>query len=420
VPSALSGSRLIAGIGYRVTRRIDSGTIGSSLSPAQARQVIRSRLRLPLAMIPWMFGVGQAEDIVVGTVVGPRVFARPVPGNWPQGRLLSSILLRGRIRTREDGGCELRWRIVKPVALRITMMLVLAMVGALLLSLYLATGDSAILLIAVLVGAFAIVFAGIRRRFRDLEAGERALLESWLDRLAGELAPEGASAPHAERTPQAWESTASGKALQSLRIDPHAYADLSSELQPGERVLWAGRPDTNRWLAPTDLYAIPISVLWAGWVIFTVLRLLSPPAGSTLFLLGALPFLASALYLLFGRLIARHRIGPRTAYAITNRRALALTPTLRDRRRFTAQPLDHASARVSQRSNRDGHRTVVVGALESDRIGAASGDPGITFLTGPTANIVAFWHITDDPDVHALLSRIIGNPTAPPSARPGD
>lgn len=74
-----------------MTRHIDDGTICSSLSPARARRVIRSRLRLPLALSLWMFGIGQAEDMVVGTVVGPRVFARPVPGNWPEGRLLWSM-----------------------------------------------------------------------------------------------------------------------------------------------------------------------------------------------------------------------------------------------------------------------------------------------------------------------------------------
>lgn len=185
-------------------------------------------------------------------------------------------------------------------------------------------------------------------------------------------------------------------------------------------MLWAGRPDTDRWLVPMDRYVIPISVLWTGWVIFMTLRILTPPTGSAILLLVALPFLASALYLLFGRLIARQRIGPRTAYAITNRRALALTPTLRNRRRFTAHQLDDGSARVSERSDRDGDGTVAIGALKSDRIGAASGDPGITFLIGQTANVVPFWHITDASNVHALLSRIISNPTAPRSAHRGD
>lgn len=39
-------------------------------------------------------------------------------------------------------------------------------------------------------------------------------------------------------------------------------------LRPGEQLRWVGQPDPQVHFAPADLYLVPFSLLWCGFVIF--------------------------------------------------------------------------------------------------------------------------------------------------------
>ena len=47
--------------------------------------------------------------------------------------------------------------------------------------------------------------------------------------------------------------------------------ELSSYLDPGEKLLWAGRPAQGIVFTPLDWYFIPFSVIWFGIVLLVFL-----------------------------------------------------------------------------------------------------------------------------------------------------
>ncbi|MGH9170807.1 MAG: hypothetical protein ACRD0Z_08040 [Acidimicrobiales bacterium] len=102
-----------------------------------------------------------------------------------------------------------------------------------------------------------------------------------------------------------------------------AETSPSAWLQPGERVLWRGRPDARVIFARQDAYLVPVSVVWTGF--FAVMSLsghLGPRGGIGL---GAVPFLAFGAYLVLGRFVTKVLGRRRTRYAITNQRAVELS-----------------------------------------------------------------------------------------------
>ncbi len=81
-----------------------------------------------------------------------------------------------------------------------------------------------------------------------------------------------------------------------IREQPSVSID--SQLRPGERVLWLGRPQGSL-LTRDDIFLIPFSLVWLGGVIFweaTVIR-----GGTFFFALFGLPFVAIGLLVAVGR-----------------------------------------------------------------------------------------------------------------------
>jgi hypothetical protein len=120
--------------------------------------------------------------------------------------------------------------------------------------------------------------------------------------------------------------------------DPTAARDLAGALAPDESVLWAGRPD-ERHFTRADGRLIGLGVFWtvvsgAGFVGFALNFLTDEFAGIPLaarvavLALTALPFAVVAVYCLGGHVMMRRRSRSRTAYAVTDRRVLALRPSL--------------------------------------------------------------------------------------------
>ena len=94
-------------------RRIDSGTIVSSLMRRQASDMISARLR-PTSLLAAFLGVVRPDGEIRGFIVGWRVLAVPVLEDGPGTPDTLAVRLSGYLRERDGGGCELHWKIVKP------------------------------------------------------------------------------------------------------------------------------------------------------------------------------------------------------------------------------------------------------------------------------------------------------------------
>jgi len=110
----------------------------------------------------------------------------------------------------------------------------------------------------------------------------------------------------------------------AMEIDP-----LDRLLQPGEKVLWRGRPKQGLLLRTQDLYVIPASLLWCGFAVFWEYMALTsvPKVHGTeivamLFPLFGVPFILIGLQMVFGRFFVDAKIRANTHYAITNERAI--------------------------------------------------------------------------------------------------
>lgn len=104
-------------------------------------------------------------------------------------------------------------------------------------------------------------------------------------------------------------------------IDHRVAAAVQPYLQPGERVLWTGRPAAGLRLGPRDAFLVPFSIFWLGFVAFwewSVLR----GSGSPIMLLFGAVMLVFGLFFLIGRFFVDAAVRGGTVYAVTDRRAL--------------------------------------------------------------------------------------------------
>ncbi len=109
-------------------------------------------------------------------------------------------------------------------------------------------------------------------------------------------------------------------------------------LEPGETVIWSGRPLTGIRLGPGDLLLVPFSILWGGGVVVSAVGAWRDAGVHPLILLPLLPFIALAVYLVFGRFFADAWARARTVYLLTNERVIISAPRLGPR--VLALPLD--------------------------------------------------------------------------------
>ncbi|HEY1792473.1 MAG TPA: hypothetical protein VGG34_06110 [Opitutaceae bacterium] len=107
---------------------------------------------------------------------------------------------------------------------------------------------------------------------------------------------------------------------------------ITSNLEPGERLLWTGQPQAGVRLRRTDLVQIPFSLLWGGFAFFWEYAALTDSRGAhaarhqdifvDLFPLFGIPFVLAGLYLIFGRFFYDAWARSRTYYGITSTRVV--------------------------------------------------------------------------------------------------
>jgi hypothetical protein len=188
---------------------------------------------------------------------------------------------------------------------------------------------------------------------------------------------------------------------------------INRQLGSGERVLWHGRPAGPKWLERPDAIMLPFSLLWGTIVLSweAVALANSNIRDTVVFPLFGIPFVVLAIYLLIGRLFVRRWMRSRTVYAVTDQRALSITPALlRSNERLAAVWLA-SHPKVAKSSSRHGRGTIYIGTFIFSRRWFA-GDPswpGSGWLAGDT---VTFANIEDAAHVCDLVRTILHDQTA--------
>ena len=99
-------------------------------------------------------------------------------------------------------------------------------------------------------------------------------------------------------------------------------------LHPGENLLWTGRPGKGHLLRKEDIFLIPFSLIWCGFVVFWEYTALKSGA-PVFFLLFGILFVLAGLFLTVGRFLLAAYRGRRTSYALTSERIIAQTGSTR-------------------------------------------------------------------------------------------
>lgn len=97
---------------------------------------------------------------------------------------------------------------------------------------------------------------------------------------------------------------------------------VRGKLYPGESLLWNGKPAKGHFFRKEDLFLIPFSIMWCGFVVFWASNAFKSDAPIFLKLWGIF-FVSMGLFFTVGRLLIRRRRENRTSYALTSQRILA-------------------------------------------------------------------------------------------------
>ena len=144
-----------------------------------------------------------------------------------------------------------------------------------------------------------------------------------------------------------------------------------------------------------DAFLVPFSLMWGGFALFWEASVLVA-GGPLFFALWGIPFVAMGLYFIFGRFVYKRRKKLRTAYGVTNDRAIVAVGDTS----LTEMPIKQVA--TSQHRTRDGrHVSVTFGDVGRpwERV---YGNTGMEVF-GWGATPVAFYDVSE-PD--ALLAAL--------------
>jgi hypothetical protein len=97
---------------------------------------------------------------------------------------------------------------------------------------------------------------------------------------------------------------------------------ILSELRPGERLLWSGRPDERALFIPADAFLVPFGLAFLAFAVFWTTQ--AAKGTSAFFPIFGSVFIAIGLYYVFGRFVVKVWRKRRSVYAVTDRRAFAI------------------------------------------------------------------------------------------------
>ena len=232
------------------------------------------------------------------------------------------------------------------------------------------------------------------------------------DRLGREWAAADRAVGVLPSTRLAGNGSGCRRRYSGVRHEPVFEDALTAELQRGERLLWSGQPDTRRWFVPDAQGRLSTSLAAGAFMIFFSAIVLTSSLDSGVsvvglfFSMGGLLFAGLGLYLVAGRVIVRRYFGARTAYGLTNLRALVIKPMWRGGRQTAFVWLASGPA-VNQRVFPDGHGTVWIGATIYQQAAWFAGDPGWYVAKPYERQLATFWNVPDAAEVSRLAARLI-------------
>ncbi len=132
---------------------------------------------------------------------------------------------------------------------------------------------------------------------------------------------------------------------------------IRAELSPGEQVVWSGQPRQGITLRGSDAFAIPFSLLWAGFAVFWLVS--AARSGAPLpFVLFGVPFVLVGVYIVFGRFFVEAKQREKTFYALTPQRIIIASGLFS--RKVKSLPLK-TLAEISLSERSDGTGTISFG-----------------------------------------------------------
>jgi hypothetical protein len=169
---------------------------------------------------------------------------------------------------------------------------------------------------------------------------------------------------------------------------------FKARLLPGEIIAWSGRPADGLMFRPADLFLIPFSVFWVGFVVVWTVAAASAAGPFAAF---GLLFVLAGLTMMGGRFWLDAWLRARTRYAVTDRRILISRPSPFGE--FVAIALDRlADARLSE--GKDGRGSIRFG--QAPPLFAGTGFGTWAPALDPTPQFIA---ITDARRVFDLIQR---------------
>ncbi|MBA8990751.1 hypothetical protein FHW23_002016 [Curtobacterium pusillum] len=185
--------------------------------------------------------------------------------------------------------------------------------------------------------------------------------------------------------------------------DPQQTA--RQQLRPDEHLYWAGVSDTAKLFGPRDGFLVPFSLLWTGFIVYSLVGFpWNGNAGPAVIVPAAMVIVG--LHLVFGRFLVKVHRKRTTVYAVTDRRALIITPrgsrevpvSRPDRTITWSGGRRHCS--VEWNSGDSTGVTAFLGGAATARIYANTGLDG---LFGP--QVFAFWDVRDGEELARELDR---------------
>ncbi len=177
---------------------------------------------------------------------------------------------------------------------------------------------------------------------------------------------------------------------------------IRSELLTDETILWSGQPNKNKIFNLGDIYLIPFSIVWCGFICFWEYTVLVSTA--YFFALFGLLFVFVGLYLLIGRFIYKNYVRANTYYFITQKRILILKDA--NSRKLEAEFIS-AIPCINKNVDSSGRGTIIFG--NSSGHSGIYNDSGLDLLgtgyrygkTAPT-----FYDIEQGDEVYRIVNEI--------------
>ena len=184
---------------------------------------------------------------------------------------------------------------------------------------------------------------------------------------------------------------------------------LQPVLQPGERVVWSGRPDPGVIFTAADAYLEPFYVIWTSSAVFAFFNFQGSPGAGFAAVIPLL-FMVIGIYLVFGRFAVKAAGKRRTAYAVTDRRVLVVRGS-----NVAESPL--GVQKTTRRARNGKHMSITFGAVTRMSIfgqNRSIPNAGLDFMSFASPMPVAFYDVAD---VDGLSSALASVSVAPPSTQ---